>query len=107
MHVFPFSPREGTDAATMSGQVLHDAARARAAELISLGAELAAEFAGECVGRDEEILVEEVLPDGLLAGYSGRYMRTYFEAPSAASRRELCRVAIDRSEGADLFGRAT
>ncbi len=105
MHVFPFSPRKGTDAAVMTGRVPADVARARAAELIRLGAELAGEFAGSCVGREEEVLVEETPPGGLLAGYSGRYVRAHFQADPATPRRELCTVKIERSEGTDIFGR--
>ncbi|MHC4917001.1 MAG: MiaB/RimO family radical SAM methylthiotransferase, partial [Planctomycetota bacterium] len=107
MHVFPFSPREGTDAAGMADRVPTGVARDRAAKLVELGAESAAEFARGCVGNEEEVLVEEAPPDGSLAGYSARYVRTYFRTEPDVPRRALCRVRIDRCEGGEIFGLAT
>ncbi len=103
MHVFPFSAREGTDAARLPDQVPAEVAKRRAAELVELGAELAAGFAAGCVGGTEEVLAEELLDNGTTAGYSARYMRTYFTCEDSRLR-EIYRVKIERAEGPDLYG---
>lgn len=76
IHVFPYSPREGTFAAQhlqeLGGQVAPDVQKRRVAELIRLGDELSAAFADKFVGREVEILVEKVengVADGLLPNY--------------------------------------
>lgn len=58
MHIFPFSPREGTAAASMSGQVPPRVVAARARQLASLGQELRARYFQQLVGRRLQVLVE-------------------------------------------------
>jgi threonylcarbamoyladenosine tRNA methylthiotransferase MtaB len=60
LHVFPFSPRPGTPAAALAGQVDGRVARARASELRRVSAEKRAVFAERFVGRRVEVLVENV-----------------------------------------------
>src|SRR5690606_7732509 len=57
LHVFPFSPREGTPAARMP-QVSKRIARQRAARLRALGEEQFGRLCASRVGRTESILVE-------------------------------------------------
>ncbi len=70
LHVFPFSPRPGTPAASLPGRAPAPVAKERAAALRKVGEELAARFARSAVGRDCELLAE----DGL-EGYTERYVR--------------------------------
>jgi threonylcarbamoyladenosine tRNA methylthiotransferase MtaB len=70
-HVFRYSPREGTVAAGLLGRVGAEESKRRAAEAAALGRELAAAFAANCVGREEEVLLET-----RRGGYTGRYVRT-------------------------------
>ena len=58
LHVFPYSPRAGTRAADMSGQVPEQVKRARARQLHELGAVLRAEYLGAHVGRSLAVLIE-------------------------------------------------
>jgi len=81
LHVFPFSPREGTPAATMPDQVPAGRTRARVGELIAAGAQLAAGFAQGLVGREEFVLAEERLEAGRVGGYCSRYVRVAFDCP--------------------------
>ncbi len=55
---FIFSPRRGTPAATMDGQVPHPVKRARMQDLVELVQRRAAERAQRFVGRSMEVLVE-------------------------------------------------
>ncbi|MGI6209811.1 MAG: tRNA (N(6)-L-threonylcarbamoyladenosine(37)-C(2))-methylthiotransferase MtaB, partial [Anaerolineae bacterium] len=58
MHVFPYSPRPGTVAATMPDQVPPEAARERAARLREVGGGLAASYESSFVGRTLPVLWE-------------------------------------------------
>ncbi len=70
LHVFPFSPREGTPAATLPGQVDGDTRRRRAAELRALGRRLRADFIRAQMGRAHPVLVESGE-----AGYTPNHLR--------------------------------
>jgi threonylcarbamoyladenosine tRNA methylthiotransferase MtaB len=61
LHVFPYSPREGTPAARMP-QVPRRVAKARAAQLRALGEALYSAFCEGRIGQIEHVLVER---DGL------------------------------------------
>lgn len=58
LHVFPFSKRPGTPAATMPVQIPAEIARVRAAELRALGASKLRRFAEGFVGSEQEVVVE-------------------------------------------------
>jgi tRNA-2-methylthio-N6-dimethylallyladenosine synthase len=55
---FVFSPRRGTEAATLPGQVSHEAKRERMDRLVAAVQRIAAERAQRFVGRTLEVLVE-------------------------------------------------
>lgn len=74
LHVFPFSPRAGTPAAGMDGQVTPEVARARVGILTELGEKLAAEWATGFVGREARVLFERRDRGGMLRGYTDRYV---------------------------------
>lgn len=74
-HVFPFSKRDGTPAATMDGQVQSAEIRDRAARAETLNAELARSFAESRVGTSAGALIEGRRIEGRLTGVTGRYLR--------------------------------
>lgn len=79
LHVFPFSPREGTPAARFPDQVSMEVKERRVRELIALGEWLALAFHQRLVGHPVEVLVEsEAGPDGLREGYTSNYVRVRF-----------------------------
>ena len=73
VHVFPYSQREGTKAAKMSGQIPMRVRKQRAAEAAQIAAATGQEYLKEFIGRQEKILVEEKLPDGSAIGHNERY----------------------------------
>jgi threonylcarbamoyladenosine tRNA methylthiotransferase MtaB len=78
LHVFRYSPREGTAAAGMPGQVDPATAQERSNRMHELGAELEARFRERFVGRTGEVLWEsaEPRPEGLQwSGLTGNYLR--------------------------------
>ncbi|MBR3116960.1 MAG: tRNA (N(6)-L-threonylcarbamoyladenosine(37)-C(2))-methylthiotransferase MtaB [Bacilli bacterium] len=72
LHVFPFSPREGTPAASMSNQIDGNIKKERVKELIGLGKELQYKYYTSLIGIEEELLTEEYR-DGYLYGHLSNY----------------------------------
>ncbi|MBI3962268.1 MAG: MiaB/RimO family radical SAM methylthiotransferase [Deinococcus sp.] len=74
LHVFPFSPREGTDAALMPHQVPPPLRQQRTAELIALGERIVQEHIADLVGNTTPFLVERV-SDSTARGYTPGYLK--------------------------------
>ena len=75
IHVFPYSHRPGTRAAVMPDQVQDSVKTERVARLEALCAELHDAFVAENKGLPEKVLWESSVKDGLMAGYTGNYIR--------------------------------
>ena len=75
IHVFPYSRRPGTRAAVMPDQVQDSLKTERVARLEALCAELHDTFVAENKGLPEKVLWESSVKDGLMAGYTGNYIR--------------------------------
>ena len=88
LHIFPYSEREGTEAATMRPVVPVDIRRARAKELEAVAAANQEAFARSLIGREVTVCVER---DG--NGRTGEYMRCLLKG--AAPRRSLVHAVVD------------
>ena len=73
IHVFPYSPREGTKAAVLPGQLTKAVKEQRARELIALGEEVGRAYHTQWVGQTVSVLFEEE-KDGLWEGYTPEYI---------------------------------
>jgi threonylcarbamoyladenosine tRNA methylthiotransferase MtaB len=106
LHVFPYSPRQGTPAAKMPRQVDPKVRAARAARLRALGARKADAFRRGAVGRTFDVLFEgrRDPETGLLSGLTDTYIRVLAPGPDAAANRILP-ARIERAEGDRAFGR--
>ena len=69
LHVFPFSPRHGTPAADLPGQVDERCKKARAAELRQLSRQLHQGFLRSQLGKQLSVLVESSGTSGLSSNY--------------------------------------
>lgn len=74
MHVFPYSEREGTVAATMPDPVPRHIREERARELIALGAGMAEDYRRAQLGTVRRVLFEQCA-EGVSVGYTPEYMR--------------------------------
>ncbi len=101
-HVFLFSTRPGTPAATLPPVATDREITARKQRLSSVAESSAAAFAAACIGRDETVIVERT-ENGELHGYTSRYLRARFPGP-AARKRSLVRIRVTGSQGAELRG---
>ena len=75
IHVFPYSRRPGTPAASMPGQVPEAEKHRRVAAVEELCARLHAEFIEANRGVREKVLFESTDRGGLMEGYTGNYIR--------------------------------
>jgi len=111
--IFGYSDEDGTEAATLSGQLGSDEIAGRVEQLAGLADELMDQRAADRVGEIHEVLIEEVADDpgdGAVRRYGGR---TAHQAPEVDGATEviavrplaigdLARVRVSGSEGVDL-----
>ncbi len=84
IHIFPYSPRPGTRAAAMPGQVREGVKTERVARLEELCNELSEAFRRSCAGLESNVLWEGKNSSGKMEGYSENYIRV--EAPFDANK---------------------
>lgn len=91
LHVFNFSKREGTEAATMPGQVLPEIRKGRSQILRNLGKRKSLEFKNSFFGKELEILVENTRDkdNNLLKGFSGNYIKVFLDGPDTLMKKIL------------------
>ena len=102
VHVFPFSERPGTPAASMAGAVPPEIRRARAKELATIADAKRTAFAKRFIGKTAEIVVED---EDSCSGWTSEYL--WCSCPNAKRpRKSLVRVRIVESKGHTLIGTA-
>lgn len=95
LHVFPYAPRPGTEAARSAERVAPIAVAERARVLRELGAARARRFREALVGRREEALVLERVDaaSGTLTALTGNFVEVRFRGPEGL-RRRVARVRV-------------
>ncbi|MGB9802272.1 tRNA (N(6)-L-threonylcarbamoyladenosine(37)-C(2))-methylthiotransferase MtaB [Desulfofundulus sp.] len=77
VHVFPYSPRPGTEAASYPDQVAPDVKKRRVRELRALDEELSLRFNRQLVGKEVQVLVEKI-DENHGEGFSEHYVKVRF-----------------------------
>ena len=94
VHVFKFSPRKGTKAETMEGQLSAEIKAKRAGELSQAADKSFDEFLQLNMNHTHRLLAEE-REGGYVAGYTGNYIRTYIkDEKEEIALNEFCDVKI-------------
>ncbi|MBI2914420.1 MAG: tRNA (N(6)-L-threonylcarbamoyladenosine(37)-C(2))-methylthiotransferase MtaB [Firmicutes bacterium] len=75
LHVFKYSPRRGTPAAGMGGEVEERLKAARSRELVALGRELSLSYHRGFLGRSLQVMIERERGRDVWEGLSGTYVR--------------------------------
>jgi threonylcarbamoyladenosine tRNA methylthiotransferase MtaB len=100
LHVFPYSSRAGTPAATMPGHLPPAVITRRSAELRALGAAKKRAHAATFVGRELPVLVQELVRPGLVRGLSRNYLAVVFPGEGELVNREVVvRVTGESDDG--------
>jgi threonylcarbamoyladenosine tRNA methylthiotransferase MtaB len=105
-HVFSFSPRAGTAAASLRPTVPPAVMAQRREHLRRLDAELAGEYQRELIGRTLEVLVEGPAPglEGQVMGTSCRFVPVAFPGHAPTLLRQRVPVRITGTAGGMLHG---
>ena len=102
MHIFPYSRRSGTPAASMPGQCPNAVKQARARQAAQLAREMRRAWLERWVGRTLSVLFEEE-KDGLWRGHAPNY--TEVLAPGSGLHNVICDVEITGVREDGLLGR--
>lgn len=105
LHVFRYSRRSGTTAASLPDQVPKDVATRRSTEMQALGDELARQYHTRLVGRPQTVLIEQVLADGSANGYTDTYVPVVLEQADGCSSNSLVTVVPERADHEILVAR--
>ncbi len=105
-HVFPYSVRTGTGAASLPGQVSPQIKKERAKRMRELGVKKKREFYRGFVGRRVSVLLEEAVEGALYRGHSRNYLPVLVKAAEGLVNQEV-EVIIDGLEGGWLTGNVT
>ncbi len=105
LHVFRYSPRKGTPAATYPNQVPSHISSTRSREMISLGDELSTSFKKRMHGKSKNVLIEGSREgkDNLLAGFTDNYLRVLVDVPDSAIN-QILPVKLTTSDDEHIYG---
>lgn len=92
IHVFRYSPRAGTPAASMAGQVDAATSAARSQRLQDLADDLSLAYHRSCIGRPLDVLVEKIGFDQLAEGYSAEYVPVRIPGAAGCSPGQAIKV---------------
>lgn len=91
VHVFKYSKREGTKAASMKGHIAPEVKSRRSTEIINVGVETAKQFYLDNLGTKRIVLFEQYDEvDGCLEGLSDNYIKIYCDGEN-----ELCNSFVN------------
>ncbi len=93
LHVFPYSKRDGTKAAAMSGQLTNVIKKQRSNRLMELSQELHREYLRSFLQRAVDVLWERE-ENGYMVGHSGEYLEVY--APYDSTKLHKMETVIIR-----------
>ena len=117
LHVFRYSPRKGTPAATYEDAVSPHVSAARSRAMIQLGERLGSAFRRRMLGKHAELLVEdsrEGKAQHHLTGFTDNYLRVLVDTPDSSTKtgpktgpevwiNDILRVKLTAMEGEFLY----
>lgn len=103
IHVFKYSPRKGTPASKMKGQIHGSIKSMRSERLIHLGESLMRDFNRRHIGKKVDVLFEEE-KDGFMEGYTTNYIRVKVNAKEDL-KGKILPVKINGLEDDFLIGK--
>jgi threonylcarbamoyladenosine tRNA methylthiotransferase MtaB len=87
IHVFSYSPRTGTEAARMTGQVPEKVKKERSRRMLALAEESARKFKESFAGETLDVLWEKQTEDGDWTGITGNYIRVSMKSDDNLSNK--------------------
>jgi len=108
IHVFPFSPRDDTHAASLPDAIDSATQKRRVDELLLLAAALSRDYAAQFIGQSLPILIETIAGDGTIEGMTPHYLKC--RARSTLGRQktlqigDVIEVSMREWDGSALLG---
>lgn len=96
VHVFPYSKRDGTKAARMSGHIDGNTKKERARRLLKLSYELEKKYYESQLGKKESVLIEQI-QNGFAYGHSTNYL--YLKLVGDYKENEIYEINVSK----DMF----
>lgn len=103
MHVFKYSPRKGTKAAEMSGQIPGDVKEERSKALLALSDNNEIAYLDSYIGKEVEVLFEECEEEGVYKGHTANYIMVKVKSDKDLSNK-LLKVVIKFRDDLSLIG---
>ncbi len=102
LHVFPYSPRQGTPAAKMKDQIDGNIKKQRVKKLLDLSHQLQYEFAETQIGKTLEVLIEERHGQYMI-GHASNYLKVNVDLNEEAIGH-IYKVYIEKQDDVELIG---
>ena len=102
IHVFPFSPRQGTPAASMPHPCAKPTKTRRAADMIALGEELSRGYRQGLLGSVQQVLFEQETSNGGMQGLTDSYIQV--SVPQKQPPNHLLPVRLLALQGEGMQG---
>jgi len=103
MHVFKYSPRRGTPAATYPAQIAANIKEKRSSKVRILANKLEQDYAKRFIGSLLHVLVEKEVEEGIWEGHSENYLQIYF-ASSNVKRGEIIPIKMIETRNGLFWG---
>ncbi|MCE5287015.1 MAG: tRNA (N(6)-L-threonylcarbamoyladenosine(37)-C(2))-methylthiotransferase MtaB [Pelosinus sp.] len=103
MHIFPFSPRQGTPAAEFANQISEETKKQRAHYMQVVAEQNAQEYQTRFIGKNMQVLFETE-QNGIVDGLTGNYLRIY-TAGSDYLTGTVHRVLLEKLYRDGLWGK--
>ena len=104
IHVFPFSSREGTVAASMPNHVDAQIKKVRVARALEISAAKEKTFAEKLIGKTVEIIAETE-ENGFIDGLTKNYVRVYVPVNPQIKSGDIIKVTAEKFIGSMLCGK--
>ena len=103
VHVFPYSPRQGTEAAQMPQMVEDKVKKKRSQKMLALAEESAHNFSQRFLGKTMQVLWEKMSADGVWSGLTDNYIRVYTRSSEDLTNK-LLPVKLAKVRGDGVWG---
>ena len=103
MHLFKYSPREGTPAAGYPDQVRNEVKDARSKRMQEMAERNMLRYMEQHLGQTVEVLIEEQRSDGIWLGHTDNYLHVAVDGP--CKKNTMVQVRLDKIDGKLIKGK--
>ena len=103
MHIFKYSPREGTLAAGYAEQISNEVKDARSKQMQEIAEKNMLHYMAQHLGQQVEVLIEEQREDGLWLGHTDNYLHVAVDG--LCQKNTMVLVQLDKIDGKLVKGK--